>query len=50
MENESASEKLRHEAQKLREMALELMEHAALLISKSNELETKIQKRAKGGK
>jgi hypothetical protein len=50
MEKETASEQLRREAQKLRETAIELMEHATLLISKSNELETKIQKRDKDRK
>jgi hypothetical protein len=38
----TTSEQLRREAEKLRETATDLMEHAALLISKSAEFEKRI--------
>jgi hypothetical protein len=41
---ENASERLRVEAQNLRQTALDLMEQAALLISKSAELDKQIEK------
>lgn len=39
MPDKPSSEQLRHEAEKLRDTATDLMEHAALLIAKSIELE-----------
>jgi hypothetical protein len=41
----SASEQLRRESQELRDVAVDLMEHAALLINKSVELDIQIAKR-----
>jgi len=51
--NNPISEQLRREAEKLRETATDLLEHAALLIAKSVELERRIMARdipKKGGK
>lgn len=45
--NESVSKRLRREAAELRETAIDLMEHAMLLISKSIELEKQIERNAK---
>jgi len=42
MPDKPTSEQLRLEAEKLRETAVDLMEYAALLISKSADLEKKI--------
>jgi|HubBroStandDraft_1064217.scaffolds.fasta_scaffold336918_1 hypothetical protein len=47
MPDKPTSEQLRREAEKLRETATDLMEHAALLITKSVELEKVIGGRAK---
>jgi hypothetical protein len=44
---ESTSDKLRREAEALRQTALDLMEHAALLITKSGELDKQIAKNNK---
>jgi hypothetical protein len=41
---ESAAKRLRRESQELRETAIDMMEHAALLISKSVELDKLIVK------
>jgi len=41
------SEQIRREAEKLRDIAVELMEHAATLIAKSAELEKRILDRDK---
>ena len=46
-DEESKSEELRREAQKLRETAIDLMEHAALLITKSVDLDKQIAKNTK---
>jgi CO dehydrogenase/acetyl-CoA synthase epsilon subunit len=40
--DKSTSEQIRLEAEKLRETAVKLMEHAAILIAKSAELEKQI--------
>jgi hypothetical protein len=50
--NQTTSEQLRREAEKLRETAVDLMDHAALLITQSVELEKRILARdkAKPGK
>jgi hypothetical protein len=45
--DKSTSEQLRREAEKLRETAVDLMEHAALLIAQSAELEKRILARKK---
>jgi hypothetical protein len=47
MPDKPSSEQLRHEAEKLRDTATDLMEHAALLIAKSIELEKFIAGRDK---
>ena len=44
------SEQLRSEAEKLRETAIDLMEHAAVLIARSVELEKRIVSDAKSSK
>ena len=43
MPEKPTSEQLRREAEKLRETATDLMEHAALVIMKAVELEQKIE-------
>jgi hypothetical protein len=50
--NKPTSEQLRREAEKLRETAVDLMDHAGLLIAQSVELEKRILARdkAKPGK
>jgi predicted HTH domain antitoxin len=45
--DEPTSEQIRREAEKLRDIAVELMEHAATLIAKSAELEKRILDRDK---
>jgi hypothetical protein len=50
MVEKSTSEQLRLEAQKLRETAVDLMEHAALLIAKSAEFEKRIVARDSSSK
>lgn len=45
MPDKATSEQLRREAEKLRETAVDLMEHAALLIAQSVELEKRIMER-----
>ncbi|HEY4904246.1 MAG TPA: hypothetical protein VIH89_12290 [Candidatus Sulfotelmatobacter sp.] len=47
MPDKPISEQLRREAEKLREAAVDLMDHAALLITKSVELERRILDRDK---
>jgi len=47
MPEKPTSEQIRREAEKLRETAVDLMEHAALLINKSADLEKLIQARNK---
>lgn len=49
-DNENVSKRLRREAEELRETAVDMMEHAALLISKSIELDKQIAKNAKAKK
>ena len=44
---EGVSDRLRREAEELREAAIDLMEHAALLIKKSGELDKQIAKNGK---
>jgi hypothetical protein len=50
MPEKSTPEQLRREAEELRETAVDLMEHAALLIAKSAELERRIIARDKPGR
>ena len=45
--DESISMRLRREARELRETAVDLMEHAAVLITKSLEIDKEIEKNAK---
>jgi hypothetical protein len=47
MPEKSTSEQLRREAEKLRETAVDLMEHASLLIERSADLERRILAREK---
>jgi predicted HTH domain antitoxin len=47
MPDKPISEQLRREAEKLREAAVDLMDHAALLLTKSVELERRILDRDK---
>jgi hypothetical protein len=47
VQDDSVSERLRREARELRETAVELMEHASLLITKSVELDKQITKNEK---
>jgi len=46
-DNEGVSKRLRRESEELRETAVDLMEHAALLIAKSVELDQQIIKNQK---
>jgi hypothetical protein len=47
MSDKPTSEQIRREAEKLRKTAVDLMEHAALLIEKSPDLEKRILARDK---
>jgi hypothetical protein len=46
-DKESTSKRLRREAEELRETAVDLMEHAALLINKSIEVDKQIERNNK---
>jgi hypothetical protein len=50
MSEKPTSEQLRSEAEKLRETAVDLMEHAAVLIARSVDLEKRILSGAKSSK
>lgn len=50
IDNESVSKRLRRESEELRRAAVDLMEHASLLIEKSMQIDNEIAKHDKVGK